>query len=147
MLFHFPPLAGIRRARAAVLGLLVGALLGSPASAHHSFSMFDLTKTEDLQGVVTDFQWTNPHVYVELLVPGGQAGPMHYSIELLSPSLLMRQGWTHNMIKTGDKVSLVIYPLRNGERGGALYSVTLADGRTLKTGLNADILKSTRPKT
>ena len=104
-----------------------------PARAHHSFAMFDTGNQITLSGVVTGFEWTNPHVYIELDVPG-EGGVKHWSIELGSPSILMRAGWKFNTIKKGDRVTAVVSPLRNGEPGSLLTRVTLADGRVLGNG-------------
>jgi len=113
--------------------LVVFALGSAPARAHHSFAMFDTANPVTLTGVVTGFEWTNPHVYIELDVPEAQ-GVKHWSIELGSPSILMRAGWTFNTIKKGDKVTAVVSPLRNGEPGSLLSRITLADGRMLGNG-------------
>ena len=102
--------------------------------AHHSFAMFDTASPLTLTGVVTDFQWTNPHVYIELDVPEGAKGAKHWTIELGSPSILMRGGWKFNTLKKGDKVTAVVSPLRNGEPGSLLTRITLADGRLLGNG-------------
>jgi hypothetical protein len=107
---------------------------GGNARAHHSFAMFDTANPLTLTGVVTDFQWTNPHVYIELDVPAGAAGEKHWTIELGSPSILMRGGWKFNTLKKGDKVTAVVSPLRNGDPGSLLTRITLSDGRMLGNG-------------
>lgn len=119
------------RSRLAVV--LAGALLLLPASAlaHHSFALFDHENRITLSGVVSDFQWTNPHVYIELDVPDGIGGSTHYSIECASVNVLTRAGWKYNDVKKGDKVTLLVNPLRDGSPGGMLETATLADGRTL----------------
>jgi hypothetical protein len=113
--------------------LLVAASL-APLSAHHSFAMFDTAKPVTIEGVVTAFEWTNPHAYIELDVPDGKGGHRHWSIELGSTSILMRAGWKFNTLKKGDKVSALISPLRTGEPGSLLNRLTLADGRVLLNG-------------
>jgi hypothetical protein len=103
------------------------ALLGLPAmaQAHHSFAMFDATKTVTLKGVVKEFQWSNPHVILWVYADPAAAGPAElWSIELTSPGNLTRQGWTRQSLKAGDKVSVDINPLRDGERGGAIKKAT-----------------------
>jgi hypothetical protein len=107
------------------------ALLAAPALAHHSFAMFDQRKIMTLDGTVTEFQWTNPHAFIELDVPGKG----HWSIELNSPNNLKRQGWTRTALKRGDHVSLRMNPLRSGDQGGLFLDVRLPDGRTLDSGL------------
>jgi hypothetical protein len=123
----------MRRAFIAFL-LFAVAATGGRALAHHSFAMFDTANPLTLTGVVTDFQWTNPHVYIELDVPEGAKGAKHWTIELGSPSILMRGGWKFNSLKKGDKVTAVVSPLRDGEPGSLLTRITLADGRVLGNG-------------
>src|SRR2546421_1367515 len=103
------------------------------AMAHHSFALFDTTKTTTLTGAVTVFEWTNPHAYIEIDVPEGNA-VKHWSIELGSPSILMQSGWKFKDLKHGDKVTARISPLRSGQPGGLLIQVTLPDGRVLGNG-------------
>lgn len=107
------------------------ALLAAPAGAHHSFAMFDQTKIVTLEGTVAEFQWTNPHAFIELEAAGGR----HWSIELNSPNNLKRQGWTKAALKPGDKISLRMSPLRNGKPGGLFLDLTKADGKLLDSGL------------
>jgi hypothetical protein len=113
---------------------LVGAGIASlavPATAHHSFAMFDQKKVMTLQGTVVEFQWTNPHAFIELEAKGGR----HWSIELNSPNNLKRQGWTKAALKPGDKVSVRIAPLRDGKPGALFLDLRKADGTVLDSGL------------
>lgn len=124
------------RARAFILigaGCLgLAALLAPPAAtAHHSFAMFDHVNRVTLAGTVTRFEWTNPHVYIELDVPDGKGGAKHYSIECASVNVLMRTGWKFTDVHKGDKVKLLVNPLKDGSAGGMLETATFADGRTL----------------
>ena len=120
--------------RYAVVMALILAVGAGRVAAHHSFAMFDTSKPLTLTGTVTDFQWTNPHVYIELDVTEGGRDTRHWTIELGSPSILMRGGWKFNSVKKGDKVIALVSPLRNGEPGSLLTRITLADGRTLGNG-------------
>jgi hypothetical protein len=114
--------------------LLVGSA-GPSALGHHSFAMFDTANPATLTGVVTDFQWTNPHAYIELDVPNGaQGATKHWTIELGSTSILMRAGWKFNTLRKGDKVEAVVAPLKSGEAGSLLVRITLSDGRVLGNG-------------
>ena len=115
-----------------VLGVVVTAL-GTIVSAHHSFAMFDTANPITIEGTVTTVQWTNPHVYIEVDVPEGQ-GTKHWTMELGSPSILMRGGWKFNSVKRGDKITAVVSPLRSGDPGSLLVRLTLADGRVLGNG-------------
>jgi hypothetical protein len=120
--------------RQTILAVLVLLLLSLPMQAHHSFTMFDMSKSMTLAGTVTDFQWTNPHVYIEIDVPGDKGATSHWSIEMGSPSILIQSGWKFSSLHKGDKVTLVINPLKNGQTGGFLAKATLPDGRTLGNG-------------
>jgi hypothetical protein len=112
---------------------LVAVLLASTgvnaAWAHHSFSMFDATHEKTLVGTIKEFQWTNPHTWLWLDVPatnGIAAG--EWGIEGMSPNFLGRRGWSKTTLRPGDKVTIVIHPLKDGSKGGTFLSVTLPDG-------------------
>jgi hypothetical protein len=118
-----------------LLSILAGAmLLAIPALAHHSFTMFDATKVITITGTVTDFQWTNPHSYIEIDVPDESGATKHWAIEMGSPSILQQSGWKFSNLKKGDKTTLVINPLKDGRPGGFLNTATLPDGRVLGNG-------------
>ena len=120
--------------------LYVGVLLctalaaAPPLLAHHSFAMFDTAKRLTMSGTVTAFEWTNPHVYIELDVPDEKGAVKHWSVELGSPSILMQAGWKFSDVKVNDKISVVLNPLRSGEAGGLLVTATVRDGRVLGNG-------------
>ncbi|HEY5411222.1 MAG TPA: DUF6152 family protein [Caulobacteraceae bacterium] len=119
-------------ARSAALGVCAAAMAGAaPALAHHSFAMFDHVHRLTVAGTVSKFDWTNPHVYIELTVPDAKGGAAHYTIECASPNVLTRVGWKFNTIKVGDKISTLINPLKNGQPGGMLETLTTPDGQTL----------------
>jgi Family of unknown function (DUF6152) len=119
-----------------ILAAAIIAMSVRGAWAHHSYSMFDDTKTFSVQGVVKEFQWTNPHIWVELTVSSGpHAGA--WSFEGGTLPVLRRMGWARDAIKAGDTVTISSNPLKNGEKGGSLLSIKLADGRTLSGGARA----------
>jgi hypothetical protein len=113
----------------------IGALLiPSAAFAHHSHAMFDQAKQVTLVGTVKEFEWDNPHCWIQLLVedPGDpQAAPVEWGIEMNSPLALFRTGWKPGSLKAGDKISVVINPLRDGRPGGQFVSATDADGKPI----------------
>jgi len=125
-------LASLKRAS---MGVVLAAVVGaaSPAAAHHSFAMYEPTKTLTFKGTVKSFQWTNPHVILWVLVqPADGGAAQDRSFETTSPGVLTRNGWTRQSLKAGDRVSVTFSPLRDGSRGGGLNSVTLLDtGQTL----------------
>ena len=118
---------------AAILGAAL-ALAVLPSVAHHSFVMFDTTKQVTLTGVVTSFQWTNPHAYIEMDVTDDAGAVKHWSIEMGSPSILLQSGWKHNTLAKGDKLTVIASPLKNGDPGGLLFQANLSDGRKLGNG-------------
>jgi hypothetical protein len=113
--------------------LAAAALAASGAVlAHHSFAMFDQARMLPLTGTVHDFQWTNPHAFIDIDVPNTSGGVDLWKVELNSPNNLERQGWHMHTIHPGDKVTVVINPLRDGAKGGLFVSVKLPNGRELK---------------
>jgi len=116
------------------LSLSVLAVSAAPmaALAHHSFAMFDMNKTVTLVGSVVAFRWTNPHASIELMVPGANGQPERWAVEMNSPNNLVREGWKRTSMKPGDKVTVVLRPLRDGKHGGLYQQATLADGTVLK---------------
>jgi len=117
--------------------VLIVLALASPVFAHHSFAMYDHTRTITIRGEVTKFQWTNPHAYLEVDVKQKDGTIKHYSIEMTSINMMQRLGWRSNMIKAGDLVKVTVSPLLNGEAGGLMLDVTLPDGRKLEPGVPA----------
>jgi Family of unknown function (DUF6152) len=99
-----------------------------PASAHHSFAMYEPTKTLTFDAVVKSFQWTNPHCVLWIVVqPKDGGAAQEWSLETTSPGVLTRAGWTRQVLKAGDRVSVELSPLRDGSHGGSLNSVTVLD--------------------
>jgi hypothetical protein len=99
-------------------------LTASPAPAHHSFAMFDQSKLVTVNGTVKDFRWSNPHVFIQLLVKTESGSEVEWSIEMTSPEHLARVGWRPGTLKSGDQVSLAIHPMRDGTAGGQYVSGT-----------------------
>jgi Family of unknown function (DUF6152) len=116
---------------------IVGLAVAATALAHHSFAMYDHEHQVKLNGTVKVFQWTNPHVYIELdgkNAKDEKAQVQHYTIECASPGILNRVGWKFNMVKPGDSITVIIAPLRSGESAGLLKQITLSDGRKFSNG-------------
>jgi hypothetical protein len=110
-------------------GLLVS--LALPLAAHHSGAMYDSTRTESITGTVVEFNWVNPHSSILLEVPDKDGKPAIWAVEMNTPQNLAAAGWKRKTIQPGDKVTLVVRPLRNGKPGGSYVSITLADGTKL----------------
>jgi hypothetical protein len=106
----------------------------SLAGAHHSFAMFDLAKDVTVEAVVKEVQFTNPHVWLQILVKDDKGVETEWSIEGGAPGMMLRSGWKPSTLKPGDKVTLTMHPLRNGNPGGSLVTVKVPDGRILTGG-------------
>jgi len=113
---------------ASVIAGLAGAVT---AGAHHSTAMFDMNKEVTLNGTIKDFQWTNPHTWIVFLVPNANGSMDEYGIEGMSPNYLSRNGWNKHTLSPGDKVVMVIHPLKDGRKGGFNVSVKMPDGRVM----------------
>lgn len=113
--------------------VLLGALLAvsGGAQAHHSYSMFDRTAPRELAGTVRQFQFTNPHCYIQLVVRNAQGQDEEWSLEMAAPVHLMRLGWNARSLKPGDRIAVTIHPLRNGDRGGHVFTVVGPDGKPI----------------
>src|SRR5687767_4966113 len=110
---------------------VVIAALTISLSAHHSPVMFDRAVRKTLVGTVVEFAWMNPHSSIQLDVPNDKGGTDRWGVELGSPQSMVRGGWRSSTLKPGDKVTVVVNPLKSGEFGGIFVSLTLADGRKL----------------
>ena len=111
-----------------VVGILAVATWASSAEAHHSFSVFDMQTNKELEGEVIEFQWTNPHIFLWINVTNADGTKTRWGLEGMSPNFLGRRGWTKNTFEPGDKIKVVVWPLKTGEPGGTLQRATLPDG-------------------
>jgi hypothetical protein len=99
--------------KAGALVLLVA--LPALASAHHSFAMFDLAQKIELKGTVAAFEWSSPHIWIQLVVPDSATGrSTEWSIEAPSIPGLVRLGWRADSLKKGDRVTVYIHPVVSG---------------------------------
>ena len=110
---------------------LVGFVGAAPALAHHSTAMYDYKNTKMLSGTVKAFQWTNPHMFIKVMVPDAQGKEVEWAVECGTPNINARHGWKRSDIKPGDKLTMEINPLRDGSAGATLKWVQLPDGRKL----------------
>ncbi len=111
-------------------GLAAG-LFAVPALAHHSFAMFDAETTLVLEGTVVEFQWTNPHSWLQVEVTDDAGETVEWSLEMGSPGGLARSGWRPRTVVPGSEVTVSVHPLRDGEPGGQILTVTLPDGTVM----------------
>lgn len=104
------------------------AAVSTPALAHHSVAMFDLTKSVTIQGTVKEFQFTNPHSWLQVMVAGADGTAVEWDFEAQGPSSLLRVGIKAKTFSPGDKVTVVAHPMKDGRTAGALITATAADG-------------------
>ena len=113
---------------AAALALIA---LPGVADAHHSYAMFDMTKSIDLKGKVVQFKWSNPHAWLTVEVKDAKGTPVVWNVEMNSPNNLMLLGWKRTSLKAGDDVVITVHPLKEDKTGGSFMSVVLANGQKL----------------
>jgi hypothetical protein len=119
------------RSHLLVLPALLALGLAVPAQAHHSGSMFDRQQPKTLTGTVRKFEWTNPHCYIQLAVLTDKGEMQEWALEMGAPLHIYANGWRPTTVKPGDKISVTIFPLRNGAKGGEIQAATMADGKKL----------------
>jgi hypothetical protein len=120
---------------ALMMGVGLAACLGTtPAQAHHSYAMFEVSKKLTVSGTVAKWGWQNPHTYLWVYVPNPKAPSGHdlYSFENGSTNILGRLGWSKTTFTSGEKVTVEYFPLKDGRTGGHLTQVTYPDGRVIK---------------
>jgi hypothetical protein len=112
------------------VSVLAAATVGT-AHAHHSPVMFDQGQRVTLTGTVREFQWTNPHSYLQLVVKDDKGQDVEWNVEMAAPTYLYNLGWRPSTIKAGDIVTVTIAPLRKGGNGGLLLNAATADGKPI----------------
>jgi Family of unknown function (DUF6152) len=111
------------------IGTLLLLVTAAMAQSHHSAAMFDDSQRVTLTGTVREFQWSNPHCYVQLVVQPAKGPAQEWSLEMGAPNYLYNLGWRPSTLKAGEQVTVKIAPLRKGKSGGLLLELTKADGR------------------
>jgi len=112
------------------LALTAGLLFRpGPMLAHHGTTAYDFSRTLTLRGIVTRFDWVNPHASLEWDAKTENGGVEHWVVELTSPGMLTRSGWHHDSLKEGDEVTVYLHPSKNGTKFGLFQRVVFADGR------------------
>jgi hypothetical protein len=116
--------------KAIILSTVAAFALSVPASAHHSFAMFDANKEVTVQGQVKEFEWTNPHSWLRVMVMDDKSGkPVLWAFELSSPARLTTMGMHADSVKPGDAVSVTFHPMKDGTRGGQFMQASLPGGK------------------
>ena len=113
------------------VALIALALAAPRVAAHHSNVGFAVETVLTANGVVKEWRWSNPHTWLILTVDDGKGGQVEWAMEGRAPSVLLRAGWSRNIMKAGDKVTVHYSPSKDGSKVGMIARVTLADGRVL----------------
>jgi hypothetical protein len=114
---------------AAGAGLLIA---GLPVLAHHSFAAeYDAKNKVELKGVVTKFEWTNPHAHFYIDVKDAAGKVVNWNLELASPNMMQRNGWTRHSLKEGDVVVVVASKSKDNTATASADTITLSDGHRL----------------
>jgi hypothetical protein len=118
-----------------------GALLAAalPLAAHHSFSAeFDQSKKVVLEGTVVQFEWVNPHSWLDIDVPQPDGTVQHWKLEGGSPSVLLRLGWNKNSLPAGTKIKVTAFQAKDASLRGSTREIEFPDGRKLSLGSSAN---------
>lgn len=124
--------------RSGVLAIAALALTAATLSAHHSFAAFDMSKEQTITGVVSRFDWTNPHTFIWVDVTNEKGVVESWAIEGMSPNYLGRRGWSKHSVKPGDKITVSIRPLKEGKTGGMFIRAQIGDRVLMPTGTPTD---------
>ena len=107
-------------------------MMGLPIAAHHSFAAeYDSSKKLELKGVVTKFEWTNPHAHFYLDVTDAKGKVANWNLELASPNMMQRNGWTRHSLKEGDHVEVVAAPAKDNTTTASATTILKSDGTKL----------------
>lgn len=121
----------MKSTRLVALLIAAGCAVTAPALlAHHSGAMFDRERVLELKGTVKELQWSNPHVWLQV-VAAENGTTKEWSIEANSPNALSRQGWRSTTFKPGDEVTVRLNPMKDGSAGGAFIGAKFSDGKTI----------------
>ena len=117
------------RTKACWLLLVATVALAAPAAAHHSPARFDSNQTVTIEGVVTEYEWANPHVYIYVAQTTEAGEKIDWEVEGLPPAILRRQGWSQDTLRVGDRVAVTGNPARASK--GMFLTGLVRDGSTL----------------
>jgi hypothetical protein len=120
----------VRSARvfAALTSAFIWSAGPAPVLAHHSFGLFDMSKSIEIEGTVIKMEWSNPHCWLFIMTSAPQGG-VPFGFEMTSVGEMTRRGWTKTGLKPGDKIKVTYHPVRDGRSAGYMVAVMTADGR------------------
>jgi hypothetical protein len=102
------------------------------ATAHHSYAMFDGSRTATVVGTLAKLEWTNPHVFIWVWVQNGSGEPVLYAFENGSPNVLARRGWSKTTFAPQETLAITYWPLADGRPGGHFAVATRVDGSEVR---------------
>jgi Family of unknown function (DUF6152) len=116
------------------MAIMVAACSGAagvaPVFAHHSFGLYDMSRTVEVNGTVAEMEWSNPHCWLFVRVESASRVDS-YGFEMTSVGEMTRRGWKKTAVKPGDKVKVRFHPLRDSRTGGLMMAVITAEGRPI----------------
>ncbi len=124
--------------RLIIAALALSTIATISVSAHHSFAAFDMTQEKTITGVVSRFDWTNPHTFIWVDVVNDKGVTESWAIEGMSPNYLGRRGWSKNSVKPGEKITVSVRPLKEGKTGGMFIRAQIGDRVLMPTGAPTD---------
>jgi hypothetical protein len=110
---------------------IAAAVLVTPVWAHHSGAGFNSTEVVELKGTIKEFQFKNPHTWVQVLVPDANGKVTEWSLEWGSPNSLGRQGYRPSTFPAGAKVTVRLNPMKNGSPAGGFIAAKFEDGTVI----------------
>jgi len=116
---------------AVFIGVACLLLVSGPVLAHHGRSNYDVMNTVTLKGIVTEFEWINPHALIHFDVTDENGKVEKWIGETNSPNTLSRQGWSKTTVKTGDQITLVGHRVKGGAPYINFSKIIFADGKEL----------------
>ncbi len=120
--------------RVLLLGFLFSCLLSTaaaPAFAHHSWNGYDTSNLTTVKGIVTQFEWGNPHIWINFEVQDDKGTIENWTAGGPSPNRLVNTGWDKNSLKSGDQITFVGNRIKDGTYSMKLQKIVLPDGREL----------------
>ena len=114
------------------LAALAAVAFATPLFAHHSLAMFNQEQTVTLTGTVKELEWIQPHSWMHMVINDANGRPQNWAFEMGGIGQLTQQGWTKDMVKPGDTLSITVHPLKDGSRGGQYLGAQLASGKTFR---------------
>jgi hypothetical protein len=130
---------------AVIVAALSGGTGSAPVFAHHSFGLYDMGKTVEIDGTVAQMEWSNPHCWLFVRVGASSGAGTSYGFEMTSVGEMTRRGWKKSAVKPGDNVKVRYHPLRDGRTGGLMMAVITADGRPIGRAPSAPNSQDTAP--